>query len=389
MTKNTKFYLITVGALLLMALMLGACAQETPTEAPPTKVPPPPPTAVPLPDQSAYHAAVSALDHNTYSEYSAPNTYCARCHSPQNWDPEASYGPPPACWTCKFATDDEIRIADNNPLIPEDEWVGVPCETCHIVDSNGIAGKNAWLNPISMEYEEVNTPTELCEMCHVSTAGGSFGRVAGSRGIDLGGSAHIKYAGTLGDTPPQYCTDCHDPHSQELTTCEDCHTGVRDSATHMKGYNSVMLDKVSCIACHDASGADVGPNPDDETGPWTTTETTTARGSTTTSAILSHSIQWSVACDRCHSKENAYGLSTRDSAGEPVEETICVDDEAMTVLYDKLDTYGVVDVDYTLGECPTETICVDDETLTVLVSELDTYGALDVDYTLGECPTDE
>jgi hypothetical protein len=48
-----------------------------------------------------------------------------------------------------------------------------------------------------------------------------------------------------------------------------------------------------------------------------------------------------------------------------------------------------VDVDYTLGECPTETICVDDETLTVLVSELDTYGAMDVDYTIGECSTDE
>jgi hypothetical protein len=122
----------------------------------------------------------------------------------------------------------------------------------------------------------------------------------------------------------------------------------------MKGYNAVMLDKVSCIACHDASGADVGPDPEDEAGLWTTTETTSGRGPPTTNAIVSHSIQWSVACDRCHSKGNAYGLSTRDSAGDPLEETICLADETMSVLYDKLDTYGVVDVDYTLGECPTD-----------------------------------
>jgi hypothetical protein len=223
------------------------------------------------------------------------------------------------------------------------------------MDANGIASEElAWLNPISLEYEEVNTPTELCEMCHVSTVGGSFGRVAGTRGIDLGGSAHIKYAGTLGDTPPQYCSDCHDPHSQEMMTCEDCHSGVRTSGTHMKGYNAVMLDKVSCMACHDASGADVGPHPEDEDGLWTTTETTTGRGPPSTNAIVSHSIQWKVDCDRCHSKENAYGLSTLDSAGDPLEVAICSGDETLTVLYDDLDTYGEVDMDYTEGECPTE-----------------------------------
>lgn len=355
MTKHKRNSLITVGALLLFTLVVGACAPAE-TEVPPTATsPPPPPPPTPLPDQSAYQAAVAANAHNTYNEEHAPNTYCARCHSPQNWDPEAFFGPPPACFTCKFATDEEIRIAEGNPYIPEEEWVGVPCETCHVMDANGIASEQlAWLNPISLEYEEVNTPTELCEMCHVSTVGGSFGRVAGSRGIDLGGSAHIKYAGTLGETPPQYCSDCHDPHSQEMMTCEDCHAGVSTSDTHMKGYNAVMLDKVSCMACHDASGADVGPDPEDEAGLWTTTETTTGRGPPSTNAIVSHSIQWNVACDRCHSKENAYGLSTRESGGDPLEVAICSGDETLTVLYDDLDTYGEVDVDYTEGECPTE-----------------------------------
>jgi hypothetical protein len=91
-------------------------------------------------------------------------------------------------------------------------------------------------------------------------------------------------------------------------------------------------------------------------GIWTTIESTPGRGGgpPSVSAILSHSIVWEVPCDRCHSKDNAYGLPTLDSSGDPLEETICADDETLTVLYDELDTYGEVDVDYTVGECPTE-----------------------------------
>jgi hypothetical protein len=51
---------------------------------------------------------------------------------------------------------------------------------------------------------------------------------------------------------------------------------------------------------------------------------------------------------------NAHGLSTRDSDGEPLEVAICSDGEPLTALDDELDAYGVVDEDYTLGECPTE-----------------------------------
>lgn len=357
--SSKRTLILGVGAMLLLALALGACqpaATPEPTE------PPPPPTAkpteppTPLPDQSAFVAAVEGNAHNVYDLGHGPNTWCTRCHSPQNWDPEAFQGPPPACFTCKFPHEEEMRVAEGNPFVPEEEWVGVPCETCHRVDTNGIADAAiAWFNPVKQEYQEVNTPTELCEKCHVTTTGNSFGSAVTHK-ITLGGSAHLNYGGFLGDVPPPtYCSDCHDPHTLEPKQCEDCHADVLTSDTHMKGYNAIMLPKVTCMACHDASGLDVGPHPDEEMGGiWVTQETTFGRGGPSTDYVLSHSIVFEVACDRCHSKGNVHGLSTLDSDGNPAEETICVDDETLTVVYDDLDTYGVVDEDYTLGECPTE-----------------------------------
>jgi cytochrome c peroxidase len=117
----------------------------------------------------------------------------------------------------------------------------------------------------------------------------------------------------------------------------------------MKGYNAIMLDDLTCMACHDGSGLISAPPPDDPEGKWVTQEM--GRGGL--SVKRSHSIVYTVACDRCHSKENAFGLSTLDSGGDPLEETICLEGETTSVLYDDLGDYGEVDVDYTLGECPT------------------------------------
>jgi hypothetical protein len=108
----------------ILALALGACATatEAPTDVPPSPVPPtdvpPTPEPTPLPDQSAFHAAVDANQHNVYDVGHGPNTWCTRCHSPQNWDPEAFQGPPPACFTCKFAHEEEMRVAEGNPFVP-------------------------------------------------------------------------------------------------------------------------------------------------------------------------------------------------------------------------------------------------------------------------------
>jgi hypothetical protein len=356
--------LLFAGMILLMALIIGACA-EAETPAPTDVPPPPPPTPKPtdLPDQSAQVAAVAANSHNLYDVGHGPNTWCTRCHSPQNWDPEAIQGPPPDCFTCKFGHEEEMRVAPGNPFVPEEEWVGVPCETCHVIADTGVVTEGiAWFNPIKEEYQAVGNSTELCEKCHVTTTGNAFGSAVDHK-ITLGGSAHLNYGGFLGEVaPPTYCADCHDPHTLEPKQCVDCHEGVTTSDTHMKGYNAIMLEKVTCMGCHDASGADVGPHPDEEMGGiWVTQLTTMGRGGPSTDVILSHSIVHEVLCDRCHSKGNIHGLSTLDSGGEPAEETICVvgetltvAGETLTVLYDDLGTYGVVDEDYTVGECPTE-----------------------------------
>jgi hypothetical protein len=329
---------IIIGVLLVMVLLGVACKQ---TEAPvaevpeplveikevvvtvivePTAMPPTPtediPEPTPLPDQSAIFTAWEGSPHGGgWDEGKGPNTWCSRCHSPQNWDPAAFQGPPPSCFTCKFPTDEEIRIAEGNPLVPEEEWVGIPCETCHVMEMEIATQGIAWYNPVKMEYDKVSTPTELCEKCHVTTTGNAFGSAVDHK-ISLGGSAHLNYGGFLGDVPPPtYCIDCHDPHTQEPKQCEDCHT--IDEANHAKGKYVAMKTKVTCMACHEASGLDVGPHPDEAMGGiWAPQVTTMGRGGPSTEAVVSHSIVNAVACDRCHYAENPWELTVYTADGE-------------------------------------------------------------------------
>ena len=283
-----------------------------PTPAP-TEVPPEPP---PPPDHSAQIAALAEGFHgDNYDLGHGPNTWCSRCHSPQNWDPEAFQGPPPSCFSCKMPTDEEVRIAEGNPLVLEEDWVGIQCDTCHILEDGVVTEGIAWLNPVIMEYEAVSNPTELCEKCHVTTNGNAFGSAVDHK-ITLGGSAHLNYGGFLGETPPPtYCTDCHDPHNQAPKQCVDCHE--IDEAGHAKGKYVVMKDKLTCMACHEASGMDVGPHPDEAMGGiWVPTLTEMGRAGLTTTAIISHSVQWEVACDRCHFEENPWELTVYTAEGE-------------------------------------------------------------------------
>jgi len=304
---NRKQKVLILGALLLLALE-------------PTAVPPEP-TEEPA-DQTAFHVAWESGPHSTYDPGHGPNDWCARCHSPQNWNPEATIGRPPNCVSCKFPTSEEFTVGDGNVLIPEEEWKAIPCETCHVMDDNGYAGEMAWLNPIKMEYESVATTTELCEKCHVTTTGNSFGSGVDHR-IDFNGSAHLNYGGFLGEeAPPTYCTDCHDPHTTEPLQCVDCHAEDIEKPEHAFGAYASMKDTVTCMACHDASGAEVGPDPADENGIWTTLLTEMGRSGPTTEAIVSHSIVYEVSCDRCHSEGNAYDLTVREADGsipEPAE----------------------------------------------------------------------
>ncbi len=315
----------------LLALAITACqpaATEAPPEPPPptsapTEVPPPEPT--PLPDQSEVVAAWESGPHAfNYDLGKGPNTYCSRCHSPQNWDPDSTTGPPPNCVTCKFAHEEEIRIATTMDFVEEADWVGITCETCHVMENGVALPGNAWLNVLTGEHEAANTPNEVCTKCHLTTKGIA---VTGGSGVEheiiLGGSAHKNWAGESPQADrPQYCSDCHDPHSTTPNQCLDCHEGIPDSAEHMNGLNAVMLDKVDCMACHDSSGMEVGPHPDEDAGGvFTTLVSEMGRGGEmSTSYVKSHSIQWEVACDRCHFEENPWELSVLTASGDPPTE---------------------------------------------------------------------
>ena len=314
--RKERFFIL--GVLLLIALILGGCQSEPEIKevevtvvVEPSAVPPIP-TEEPA-DQTEFHVAWESGPHSIYDQGHGPNDWCARCHSPQNWNPEATVGRPPNCVSCKFPGQ-EMTVGDGNVLIPEEDWYAIPCESCHVME-NGYAGEIAWLNPIKMEYESVATSTELCEKCHVTTTGNAFGSAVDHR-VNLGGSAHLNYGGFLGEeAPPTYCTDCHDPHTTDPLQCVDCHAEDIEKAEHAFGSYALMRDTVTCMACHDASGADVGPHPDEDIDLWTPILTEMGRSGPTTSAIVSHSIVYEVTCDRCHYEGNPYDLTVREADG--------------------------------------------------------------------------
>ena len=277
-------------------------------------------------------------------------------------------------------------------FVPEEEWVNITCENCHELENEVSTGEFAWLDVQTMTYQEVNTSTELCEMCHNDApsfkGGGTEAQPGASHKIAVLGSAHSQ-VGYIQDGRPQYCADCHDPHNLEPKTCEACHD-VASIDTHILGKN-FHLGFVTCMACHDASDLDVGPHPDEDNDMWVTSETTFGRGGPSTSVVISHSIQREVLCDRCHFEGNRNGLTEYTAEGEIPEVDICKDGEILSVPKPDLDEYGELGVDYTIGgACPPEVdICKDGETLTVPKPDLDEYGELDVDYTMGACPTEE
>lgn len=289
-----------------------------PTTAP-TEEPSPPP------DHTDIMAAWEQSPHgNTYDLGKGPNTYCSRCHSPQNWDPEATVDRAPNCVTCKFATDAELRIATTMDFVEEEDWVGITCETCHRVEDGVIQEGIAWLSPLTGEYMEVSTPNEICTNCHLTSQGVS---TTGGRGVEheiyLGGSAHKNWAGQLSnERKPEYCSDCHDPHTQQPMGCIDCHE--INAAEHANGSYPIMAAKVTCMGCHEASGMDVGPHPDEAMGGiWVPVVTEMSRsGELTSSAVVSHSVQWLVSCDRCHFDGNAHELPVLTAEGEPVTEDV-------------------------------------------------------------------
>ncbi len=251
----------------------------------------PAPTPTPA-GQNAIRAAWRSSPHgNTYDLGKGPNTYCARCHSPRNWDPAARIDPAPNCVSCKFAFDPAPRRAAGNPLVPANEWKDIGCEICHPME-NGIASKQvAWLNTATGKYEAVATVNDLCDKCHADTEVLRHKR-------DLGSSAHVGWS----------CVACHDAHTTKAScTSSACHGPLfATKATPIAGHDAAH-QSVQCVACHDASGLEIGSAAG--TSQWTTLRTTELLGRSTAAPYQSHNVQRKVDCARCHFPGNPWKLT--------------------------------------------------------------------------------
>lgn len=323
--------------LVLLTSVLSACQPgeaATPTDLPTTQ-----PTATP--DQSAFREAWLRSPHaDNYDLEKGPNTYCARCHSPANWDLTAKIDDPPNCVSCKFPFEAEPRQAVDNPLVAEEDWVSIDCGVCHRVENGFVDPELAWYDKATTYYETIPNATALCTKCHLDDDVLKHNR-------DLGSAAHADFQ----------CTECHDAHSvaancekchpvrsdrepkfiaehQDVNTnegCQECHAGIFEShgmeiqqagnddcmgchgtimglgeIAPIQYGHSPLHQNVTCVACHDASGYDVAPVEGQDV--WITFRTTELLGQTTTAPYQSHALQRTVSCERCHYSGNPWGL---------------------------------------------------------------------------------
>jgi hypothetical protein len=274
---------ITATLLLVACGSPGAVQVATPTLEP---------TATPVPAEVLeIQAKLKDGPHGIgYDLSHGPNTYCSRCHSPENWDPAARVDPPPNCVSCKFPNEPEPRLAVSNPLIPVEEWKGISCEVCHVVRDNEVQAQIAWLDVQTGYHNTVASSTELCGKCHADTETLRHQR-------NLGEGAHADFT----------CTQCHEPHSVAAgCSTTDCHPALADPAFSHPGSEPEHA-AVKCVACHDASGLEAGPL--EEEAVWVVFRETQLLGRSSKSPYQSHTLDKQVDCARCHYPSNPWNLA--------------------------------------------------------------------------------
>lgn len=295
MTTETR---CSVGLPLLALVFLLSAACGT--------APAPTPTAVPRDDSAIRAALASGVHGDTYDVGKGPNTYCAECKSPANWDPEAVINLPPNCVSCKFPGDAQMRVAPGNPVVPEHEWQGIRCSTCHPQDASGEAQTAiAWWDRVSGSHIPQADSTQLCEQCHRNSAAGTL------RLRELADSpAHAEAT----------CTTCHDPHSG-AAACIDCHN-AQDTQTafiadcwtpYLADDAEAAHPNMLCVVCHDNGGLSAQPVEDPEEpylGQWATWRSTMIAGVIPSNHVwISHNLSAEVACARCHYADNPWNLT--------------------------------------------------------------------------------
>lgn len=284
--------LVLLGASLFCVLwFFTGCAPVVPEPVTPTPEPTITPPADPdlIPQFQEWENSQHA---DTYVLGDVNNNECARCHSPRDWTPVKSEDMPDSCSSCKFTV-------PQPEMVSEADWNAVQCDSCHRIVDGEVSPDIMWFNAAKATgfgdeddpYEVVASETELCQKCHYD-----YGPYLYSR--DFGESAHVELQ----------CTDCHDSHTLQAT-CTDCHSyGDVISPGH-----TLVHEQISCVACHDASGLEVGPVADGEG--WVAFRTTESPGNSGTQPYQSHNLQKTVDCARCHYTANPWGIAESVPAG--------------------------------------------------------------------------
>jgi hypothetical protein len=281
--------LVVCAALLLLTVLASACQAPV---APATPTPAPTPIIAASPQQSGIQDSWGKSRHAATFVVSddGSNNICSRCHSPGNWTPTDPADMPATCASCKFT------IKTPKPITKE-EWKAIPCEQCHRVEQNVLSPKIAFLNTAISQfetgtdpYEDVSTNRELCEKCHTDHGGFHYQ-------VDLGKGPHSSFD----------CTKCHDPHVVAAScTAAGCHPDALKPAKAIAGHDAAHAS-VTCAACHDAAGLKVGPT--DGKKNWVTFRISTPGGKPGQTAYVSHNLQRTVDCARCHYPKNPWGIS--------------------------------------------------------------------------------
>jgi hypothetical protein len=209
------------------------------------------------------------------------NATCAQCHAPVQWVPSMDEMPE-SCYACKF------EIDPPPPVIAEADWTHVECKICHQTKKKEVLPEIGWLEIAQIEqYAVVSSATELCLKCHRTVeVVGHVDQVRQGAHVEMG------------------CTDCHDAHSQTASCAEaGCHETM-DARAVIAGHDADHA-MVTCSACHDASGLEVGP---DAAGNWVTFHPQPADPAEQV-AFTSHNTVLEAPCERCHFADNPWGLS--------------------------------------------------------------------------------
>ncbi len=292
--------------IIVIAVFLYGCqSQSLPTEimSVETETPTPPlvvPTASQVPEEWVLWS--KGPHANTYDGGSSSNTYCAQCHSPLNWNPDAT--------------------SDTASVVSMGEWQNISCDICHASSGGQVSASIAWWDQVAVQNEPLASGAQLCEKCHQNPD------EAHSQ-VKLGGSVHVGFT----------CVNCHDPHSTAASCSNsgchaeirpessippgtptggqhpnngsfcggaNCHPAATQAALSNSSIHGAVHASVSCIACHDSSGLEVTPSED--LGAWTTLHTVERDGVQTRIPYQSHEIQAGVDCTRCHFDGNQWGL---------------------------------------------------------------------------------